>query len=82
MNLAQKTRENRLRRAAARAGYRVTKSRRALSGDNVGDYMLLDASRNFVVFGSRFDANLADIESFLHPQKKTRRKRKTAKRRQ
>ena len=69
MNLAQKTQENRLRRAAARAGYRMTKSRRALSLDNFGDYMLFDASKNFVVFGSRFDADLADIEGFLHPQK-------------
>jgi hypothetical protein len=81
MNLAQRTPENRLRRAAARAGYGITKSRRALSLDNFGDYMLFDASSNFVVFGSRYDANLADIDRFLHPPKKARRKRKTAKRR-
>ena len=69
MNLAQKTRENRLRRAAARDGYRMTKSRRRLSLDNFGDYMLFDTSTNFVVFGFRFDANLDDVDRFLHPPK-------------
>jgi hypothetical protein len=70
MNLAQKMQENRLRRAAARAGYRMTKSRRRLSLDNFGDYMLLDASTNFPVIGFRFDADLDDVDHFLHPQKK------------
>jgi len=69
MNLAQKTRENRLRRAAARDGYRMTKSRRRLSLDNFGDYMLFDASSNFVAFGFRFDADLDDVDHFLHPPK-------------
>jgi hypothetical protein len=69
MYLAQKTPENRLRRAAARAGYGITKSRRALSLDNFGDYMLFDASSNFVVFGFRFDADLDDVDHFLHPPK-------------
>lgn len=69
MYLAQKTRENRLRRATARDGYRMTKSRRRLLLDNFGDYMLFDASSNFVVFGFRFDANLDDVDRFLHPPK-------------
>jgi hypothetical protein len=70
MDLAQKTQENRLRRAAARAGYRMTKSRRRLSLDNFGDYRLIDASTNFPVFGFRFDADLDDVDRFLHPRKK------------
>jgi hypothetical protein len=70
MDIAQKTRENRLRRAAARDGYRMTKSRRRLSLDNFGDYMLLDASTNFPVIGFRFDADLDDVDHFLHPERK------------
>jgi hypothetical protein len=69
MDIVQKTRENRLRRAAARDGYRMTKSRRRRSLDNFGDYMLFDTSSNFVVFGFRFDADLDDVDRFLHPPK-------------
>jgi hypothetical protein len=74
MDLTQKTKENRLRRAAARAGYRMTRSRRGLSLDNFGDYKLIDASTNFVAFGFRFDADLDDVDHFLHPRRKDSRK--------
>lgn len=79
MDLAQKTRENRLRRAAASAGYCMKKSRRAPSLDNVGDYMLIKTSINAVVLGSRFDADLDDVDRFLHPPKHARRGSKTGK---
>ena len=47
----------------------ITKSRRALSLDNFGDYMVFDTSSNFVVFGFRFDADLDDVDRFLNPPK-------------
>jgi hypothetical protein len=33
--------------------------------NNLGEYMLLDAARNLIVLGQRFDATLDDIEAFL-----------------
>jgi hypothetical protein len=39
----------------------VTKSRQQISIDNLGDFMLVDAARNFVVGGSRFDWTADDI---------------------
>ena len=43
----------------------MLKSRRAVSLDNLGGYQLMDVSDNVVLLGSRFDADLADIEWFL-----------------
>jgi hypothetical protein len=65
---ASKTQECRVRRKAARAGYRVVKSRQwkyVPHSNNLGEYMLLDAARNLIVLGQRFDATLDDIEAFL-----------------
>ncbi len=57
--------ESRIRRRALRKGYVVHKSRsRSLHSNNFGEYMLCD-DRNCVVFGSRFDASLSEIEAFL-----------------
>ncbi len=53
---------------ARRKGYVVRKSRQrnyVPNLDNHGYYMLLDAERNLIVLGSRFDATLGDIEQFL-----------------
>jgi hypothetical protein len=61
----EKVRENRLRGEAAHFGIRMTKSRVALSLDNQGGYMLVNASRNAVVIGSRFNADLDEVEAFL-----------------
>ncbi len=63
------TQECRVRSRARRAGYRVRKSRQwkhVPNLDNFGEYMLIDADRNFVVCGSRYDATLDDIEAFLN----------------
>jgi hypothetical protein len=43
----------------------MTKSRVALSLDNHGGYMLVNASRNAVVIGSRLNADLDEVEAFL-----------------
>jgi hypothetical protein len=57
--------ENRIRSLARRHGYCVRKSRKACSIDNVGDFMLVDAQSNHIVFGERFDATLDQIEGYL-----------------
>ncbi len=59
-------REAKLRRLAKRRGYLIRKDRaRSINGDHFGDYMVVDADRNFIVLGSRFDATLDDIEEWL-----------------
>jgi len=63
--LTTKSLESRLRRRAAREGYRIRKSRRFDSIDNFGGYMLVDASLNCPVLGYRYDATLLDIAEFL-----------------
>ena len=57
--------ESAVRSLARRHGYRVRKSRRVISLDNFGLYMLVDAEQNAIVLGERFDADLADIEAFF-----------------
>jgi hypothetical protein len=49
---------------ARRCNYQVRKSRKEMSSDNFGQYMLID-DHNRVVLGSRFDASLKDIEDFF-----------------
>lgn len=61
----ERNQERRLRARAARRGYVLKKSRRAISIDNHGDFMVVDADRNAIVLGSRFDATLDDIHTFL-----------------
>ena len=65
MDVMEVKQENRVRKLAKREGYALHKSRSQCSADNLGDFMLVDASRNFVVLGSRFDASLEDIEEYL-----------------
>jgi hypothetical protein len=63
----EKNLEARVRRLAARHGYRLHKSRRRKhvpNLDNYGDYMLVNKN-NFVVTGSRFDAGLEEILDYL-----------------
>lgn len=71
----QKVRENRVRRAAARQGLRLAKSRRrdphAL---DYGGYMLTDQAGN-AVYSSGFNGfglQLADIETYLAADKNAR----------
>jgi hypothetical protein len=56
-----------LRRLARKQGLVIRKSR-SRSGrtlDDHGGYMLLDAGRNMIMAGSRFDLDLDDIERYL-----------------
>jgi hypothetical protein len=66
--LMEKDQEARIRRRARRHGYVVRKSRERKyvpHSNNFGDYMLIQADRNVVVLGERFNATLEDIEAFF-----------------
>jgi hypothetical protein len=60
--------EARVRSLARRMGYSVRRSRQRANVpnlDNLGQLMLVDAERNRIVLGERFDATLDDIEKYL-----------------
>ncbi len=57
--------ESAVRRLARKSGYLVRKSRAAESADQLGEFQLVEAERNMVVLGGRFDATLHDISAFL-----------------
>ena len=64
--LSEKSRENKLRRRLIdECGYTLRKSRKSISLDNLGEYMIVDAYTNGVVRGARFDWSLDDVEEFL-----------------
>ena len=62
--------ENRIRRLARQHGYvlRKSRARKHWTVDNQGRFMVLQASRNLVVLGERFDASVEDIELFFSPR--------------
>jgi hypothetical protein len=70
MGQESKVTENRLRRIAARRGYRLEKSRRRdKNAIDYGGFMLVDAYKNTVVLGATsfaYSSTLDEIESFLN----------------
>jgi hypothetical protein len=79
MGRVNAARERRARRALAREGLTVRKSRRARTGgavyvngiyqgqniDDYGGFMIVDANGNFVVAGARFDLTLEHLEEYV-----------------
>ncbi len=61
MPISNTAMEARARRAARGAGMVVRKSRRELSLDNCGGFMLVDPRTNFPVDGSRYDMTAEDV---------------------
>lgn len=57
---AERSKEQRARFVARRAGFRVCKSRRAFSGNNMGGLQLVD-DHNTVVAGSDYDLTADDV---------------------
>lgn len=55
----------RLRRLARRHGYVLHRSRRGISLDNLGGYMIVDPYINACVAGSRFDLEPTDVEDWF-----------------
>ena len=57
--------EKSIRRALNKAGYALHKSRKPISIDNMGDYMVVDLLGGYVVTGSRFDLSLEEVQNWL-----------------
>ena len=57
--------EQKLRRALNKNGYILRKSRKPISINNLGEYMVVDAFTNAVVVGARFEYSLDDITDFF-----------------
>lgn len=55
-----------LRRNLKKAGYLLRKSRKPISLDNHGGYMIIDASSNTVVCGSCYELTLDDVVDWTH----------------
>ena len=67
MSNGEKSRESKLRYALRGQGYVLRKSRvRRIHGNDLGRYMILDACRNYVMRGSRFELGLDDVEQFAN----------------
>jgi len=63
--LTKKTQETRVRRLAAKYGYRLRKARWAVGAHNAGAYMLGIIRSNRCVLGARYDVTLDEIERWL-----------------
>jgi hypothetical protein len=78
MDKTEKTRENRLRRMAARQLHRLEKSRRRdQHAVDFGGFMLVD-HRNIIVLGAgrhEYDATLNEIEAYLTDTSRPRYKK-------
>ena len=61
----EKARVQRLRRGATKLGLRVQKSHKVLSLDNYSGYFLVDAARNTVVAGERYDLSADALAEIL-----------------
>ena len=46
-------------------GYAMHKSRRNISADNLGGYMIIYLNGNYVVAGSRFELSLEDVQEWF-----------------
>jgi hypothetical protein len=67
-NIHTSRQEARVRGRARRMGYSVRRSRQRANVpnlNNLGQFRLVDADRNCIVLGERFDATLDDIEEYL-----------------
>lgn len=57
--------ENKYRRMLKDRGYTLRKSKKPISPDNLGGYMIVDIYDNCVVLGSRYELTLDDVRDFL-----------------
>jgi len=64
--IAYKNQEQQLRRALNKHGYSLRRSRKPISIDNMGEYMIVDIFSNSVAAGSRFDLSLSDVADWFH----------------
>ena len=61
----ERNREGRLRHRAVRFGYRLSKSRRARTHENLGGFMVIDKDTNFPSLGFHYHPTLPHIQPLL-----------------
>lgn len=70
MTPEEKNRESHLRRLAHKQGYRIQKSRAAISDDNQGGYRIVKSGWiDWIAAGDKYDMHLEDIENYLDYKK-------------
>jgi hypothetical protein len=63
--ITEKAEESKYRRLLRRQGYLLRKSRRGLGLNNQGGYMIVDAERNYIAAGQRFEMFLDDLREWV-----------------
>ena len=63
---ANKNLEQKLRRALNKHGYSLHKSRKPFGPNNLGGYMIVDTSGNYVCAGSNFELEPSDVADWIH----------------
>jgi hypothetical protein len=58
--------ENQLRQQLQKKGYKLQKSKKPLSIDNLGGYMITEMNNNSLVSGSRYELTLEDVQEFIN----------------
>ena len=70
MTSNERVREQRARRALAKLGLKLKKSRvRQINLDNLGGYMVIDLQGGWIVEGSRFELSLDHVEEIVAEQR-------------
>lgn len=65
MKTFEKVELNKIRRQLKKNGMRLSKSRNAVSIDNLGGYQIIDNDTNVVIDGLRNDLNLDDVKNLV-----------------
>ncbi len=62
-----KSRDNKVRKAAKKQGFIVTRSRvKNTTCDNYGNYMIINESNNSIEYGEKFNLTLEEVENFIY----------------
>ena len=70
------TNEDRVHRIARRQGHALTRTRRESGPSNhQGGWQIVDAERNWLIAGERFDLSLDDVEQWLTEDQEARASR-------
>ena len=65
MSNEQRALDARAKRIAAKNGYRAERSDKPYSGDNYGEFMLIEAATNRIEVGHRYDMGAEQIIEFF-----------------
>jgi hypothetical protein len=58
--------QNQLRHQLKKQGFKMQKSKKPLSIDNLGGYRITEMNNNSLVSGSRYELTLEDVQEFIN----------------